>query len=93
MAIGQESAPLPTGRFIVTLKPDADTTTIATHHGLETRHVYDQVFRGWAGEIPLAMLKDLAADPNVASIVPDSRVISDSDPALGQRYETGSTIA
>ncbi|HLH53193.1 MAG TPA: S8 family serine peptidase [Verrucomicrobiae bacterium] len=74
MAIGQEPAPLPTGRFIVTLKPDADTTAVATYHGLETRHVYDQVFRGWAGEIPLARLKDLAADPNVASIVPDSRV-------------------
>lgn len=74
MAVGRESAPLPTGRFIVTLKPDADTTAIAAHHGLETRHVYDQVFRGWAGEIPLDMLKDLAADPSVASIVPDSRV-------------------
>jgi subtilisin family serine protease len=74
IAVGQESNAPPLRRFIVTLKPEADTTAIAAYHGLETRHVYDQVFRGWAGEIPLAKLKALAADPSVASIVPDSRV-------------------
>ena len=72
MTNAQERGPLPTGRFIVTLKPGADTAAIAADHGLEPRHLYDKVFHGWAGEIPFQMLKVLAADTNVAAIVPDS---------------------
>jgi len=75
MAAEEESTNPASGRFIVTLKPEADTAAVAAEHGLQTRHVYDQVFRGWAGQIPLTEVKNLAADPNVASIVPDNRVM------------------
>jgi subtilisin family serine protease len=58
-------------RFIVTLKPDAETTALQQDHGLEARHVYNRALHGWAGEISTEQLKELAADPRVASISPD----------------------
>jgi subtilisin family serine protease len=61
----------PNTRFIVTLKPDADTSALQQDHGLEARHVYNQALHGWAGEISAKQLKNLAADPRVASISPD----------------------
>jgi subtilisin family serine protease len=70
---GEQARPV-AGRFIVTLKPEAETPTSPEEHGLVAKHVYDGVFRGWSGEIPLPKLKGLAADPSVASIVPDSPV-------------------
>lgn len=74
LAANRQSSPPASGRFIVTLKPEADATAVATLHGLEQRHFYDRVFPGWAGQIPLAKIKELAADPSVASIVPDAPV-------------------
>lgn len=62
------------GRFIVTLKPGVDTDAVTRQHGLTQRHGFDRVVHGWAGEIPLTQIKDLAADPAVAEIVPDSPV-------------------
>lgn len=74
MAVDQTPGRPATSRFIVTLKPQAEATAVATQHGLTQRHAYKQVFLGWAGEIPLAKLDELASDPSVASIVPDSPV-------------------
>lgn len=62
------------GRFIVTLKPGVNTDAVALQHGLKQRHGFDRVVHGWAGEIPLTQIKDLAADPAVAAIVPDAPV-------------------
>jgi subtilisin family serine protease len=74
MAVDQGPSRPAMGRFIVTIKPHAETAAVALQHGLTQRHAYDQVFRGWAGEIPLTKLDDLASDPSVASIVPDSPI-------------------
>jgi subtilisin len=64
----------PTGRYIITLRPDADAERLASQHGVQARHVYDRVLHGWAGEIPLNKLEALASDPAVASILPDSPI-------------------
>lgn len=74
MGADQERVHPATGRFIVTLKPQTEAGAVALQHGLTQKHAYSQVFHGWAGEIPLSKLDDLASDPNVASIVPDSPV-------------------
>jgi len=83
--LGEESGAAAKGRFIVTLKPEANAEVIAAQHGLKQRQSYDRVVHGWAGEIPLAGLNDLAADPGVASIVPDSpmSVFAETEDAEG----------
>ena len=70
------------GRFIVALKPEADVAQVADGHGLERKHSFEGEVRGWAGEIPANELEELAADPNVASVVPDSPVsaFAEGDP-------------
>jgi subtilisin len=85
-AFGQPPNSHPSARFIVTLRPEANSAAIAESHGLVARHVYDRVFSGWAGEIPLSKLKELAIDPGVASIIPDSPVsaFAQNDAAEGR---------
>ena len=70
-ALGGAPGEPPAARFIVTLKPDADTAELRLDHGLEARHVFDEALHGWAGRISTDKLKQLAADPRVASITPD----------------------
>jgi subtilisin family serine protease len=94
VAIGQGSNRPAAARFIVTLKPEANAASVAAQHGLAQRHAYDRVFRGWAGEIPLTKLQDLTADPNVASVVPDSPVsvfagVDGDGPVAGQVVPAG----
>ncbi len=74
LATGEETPRPSTGRFIVTLKPDAESTATAESHGLVARRVFTGIFRGWAGEIPLTNVSTVAKDPAVAMIVPDSPV-------------------
>jgi len=73
-AVAEEPDPPANTRFIVTLKADADTVSIAQDHGLEARHIYDQVLHGWAGQISAGKLKRLAVDPRVVSITPDNPI-------------------
>jgi subtilisin family serine protease len=70
----EQGQPPPSGRFIVTIRPDAESADVAAQHGLTQNRTFDRVIRGWAGEIPLTKLEELAQDPNVASIVPDAAV-------------------
>lgn len=59
---------------IVILKERAKGLETAKKHAVAPKHLYNNVFKGFAGRIPAAVQKRLAKDPDVLMIIPDRRV-------------------
>ena len=74
------------GRYIVVLRdsvPDAEAAArrMSKRHRFNLRHVYRHALRGFAAQIPDAILPILRQDSNIAFIEPD-RVVSALDQTL-----------
>jgi len=80
-------APDPTGRFIVVLGKNADTTAVVAkagkRDGVKADRKFGKTFKGFSAKLDRKQKSDLLADPNVVALVPDS-VIS-----LTQTVPTG----
>lgn len=72
--LGQDASPA--GRYIVQVKPGVDPTEVAASHGLQARHVYKHVLKGFAGEASAAQLGTLASDPRVMHVSVDRQVFA-----------------
>src|SRR4051812_34595098 len=61
------------GRFIVQLRAGSagDPAAVANRNGVAVSHVYRVAARGFAAAIPPGLMNRLAADPDVAAIIPD----------------------
>jgi subtilisin family serine protease len=59
---------------IVVLKPGADPAEVARAAGVQPRHVFRHVFRGFAGRVPEQALQGLRRNPRVELISPDRPV-------------------
>lgn len=81
LAMAQKPGDVIPGRYIVTLKAGATPGKVIKAHGVAADHVYEAVFKGFAGFIPPGQLKALQADPDVERIVPD-RVVRLIDPIV-----------
>src|SRR5215475_14562601 len=68
-------------QFIVELKPGVDRDAFLARHRIRARHRY-HILRGFAGRLPEALRKRLAADPDVATISPDLIVHTFQGPDL-----------
>ncbi|MET9106639.1 S8 family peptidase [Streptomyces zhihengii] len=64
------------GRYIVTLKADADPAGLLKARSLKARHVYEDVINGFAADLTPAQLTRLRGDARVASIEEDQRIVS-----------------
>lgn len=65
--------PVP-GRYIIQVDDSARAAQVARDHGLAPDRVFTHAVNGFAGFVPPGLLKALAADPAVLSIVPDRMV-------------------
>ena len=67
--------PIATGRFIVMLRGDADTTKLLSTHrtreGTVADRAFKHAFRGFTARLDTAQRAALQADPKVVAIVPD----------------------
>jgi subtilisin len=67
-----------TATYIVTLRPGADPGVVAAEHqrsrGASVTHVYRHALKGYAATLTPAAAAALAADPQVAAVVPDREV-------------------
>lgn len=72
------AAPGPTATYIVTLNPGADPGAVAAEHqrsrGASVTHVYRHALKGYAASLTSAAATALAADPQVAAVLPDRAV-------------------
>ena len=59
------------GRFIVTLRGDANPAAVAREHGVTPDFVYTHALNGFAGDIADAAREGLLRDARVSSIEPD----------------------
>ncbi|CAM5675240.1 S8 family peptidase [Streptomyces aurantiogriseus] len=71
------------GSYVVTLKegvraPSAAGRGVAARYGARISHTYDTVLNGFAVEATERQARRLAADPQVASVVQDTRVTLDA---------------
>ncbi|HEX6868345.1 MAG TPA: S8 family serine peptidase, partial [Candidatus Limnocylindrales bacterium] len=70
--------PDPTGRFIVLLRNDADTSAVVETVGKRDRvkadRTFKRAFHGFAAKLDARQKRDLLADPNVVALVPDEVV-------------------
>ncbi|MFI7344336.1 S8 family peptidase [Streptomyces sp. NPDC050085] len=71
-----------TGSYIVTLKggtraPSEAGKDLAEKYGAKIRHTYSKALNGYAVKVDEAQAKRLAADPDVASVVQDTKVAFD----------------
>ncbi|WP_336317648.1 S8 family peptidase [Streptomyces lavendofoliae] len=64
------------GRYIVTLKADADPAGLARSKSVKTRHLYQRVLKGFAADLTPGQLTALRADSRVLSIEEDQKVSS-----------------
>ncbi|MFF3291789.1 S8 family peptidase [Streptomyces sp. NPDC003023] len=64
------------GRYIVTLKADADPAAVAKAKSVKTRHLYEDVLNGFAAELTAGQLKSLRGDSRVLAIEEDQKVTS-----------------
>ena len=62
------------GRYIVTLRDDADPGLVALEYGIKPRYVYDSLITGFAGDISDAVLEALRLDGRVTMIEQDGIV-------------------
>ena len=72
------AAPGPPEKYIVTLKPGADPGTVAAKHeksrGASVTHVYRHALNGYAASMSPSAAAAIAADPEVAAVIPDLEV-------------------
>lgn len=71
------------GAYIVTLRPgirapSAGGRAVAAAYGAEIRHLYRTVLNGYAVAVDERGARALAADPRVASVAQDTRVVTDA---------------
>ena len=66
------------GRYIVTLRDDADPTAVALEFGIKPQYVYDSLITGFAGEISDVVLEALRLDARVTMIEQDG-IITTAD--------------
>jgi subtilisin family serine protease len=59
------------GRFIVTLREDANPAAVAREHGVTPDFVYTHALKGFAGDIADAAREGLLRDARVSSVEPD----------------------
>src|SRR5688572_3842082 len=75
------------GAWIVTLAPGASPDDVAADHGRRlgaaVDHVYRSALRGYAARMSAAAAAKAAADPRVASVVPDRYVSISAKPGSG----------
>ncbi|MEU1971467.1 S8 family serine peptidase [Microbacterium sp. NPDC019599] len=69
------AAPSPAEKYIVTLKPGADPGTVAAKHqrsrGASVTHVYRHALHGYAASMSSSAAAAIAAQPEVAAVIPD----------------------
>lgn len=74
------------GRFIVTLRPEAEPARVAREHGVRPEFVYRHALNGFAGSISEAARAGLLRDGRVARVEPDgiARIVTtQSNPTWG----------
>jgi subtilisin family serine protease len=65
------SADVIPGRFIVTLREDANPSAVAAEHGVAPEYVYSHALNGFAGAMSDAARTGLLRDARVLRVVPD----------------------
>jgi len=77
-AVTAAAAPAQTAKYIVALNPGADPGAVAAQHqrsrGASVTHVYRHALKGYAASLTPAAATALAADPQVAAVLPDREV-------------------
>ncbi len=70
------------GRYIVTVRDDADPRAVAAIVGSAPRHLYRSALRGFAGDLTEGQLTALRRRPDVVAIEPDAVVAADTTQTL-----------
>jgi subtilisin family serine protease len=65
------------GRFIVTLRDDADPAAVVREHGVQPQFMYTRVMKGFAGQMSEAARSGLLRDGRVRRIEQDAVVTAD----------------
>jgi len=73
-----ELPPPPENRFIVMTEEGYNPEGIGDSHGVEVEEVYSDAVDGFTGLVPEDRVEELAADPRVISIEPDSIVTTNA---------------
>ncbi|MEW2069355.1 S8 family peptidase [Streptomyces sp. NPDC007346] len=63
-----------TGNYIVTLKSGTTADGLVNRRGINTRHLYKNVFNGFSAKLSAQQLADLRRDPSVAAIEEDQKI-------------------
>jgi subtilisin len=81
----EAQTPAAAGRYIVQLRFGARSApeVLASRHGLQPVHVFRSASRGFAAVVPAAVLKQLAADRDVAAVIPDREINATARPSGG----------